>query len=324
MMGKSSKVYSLKRIGKINEIGIMAVLIALCVLISIINPAFYSLTNIMNILRQTSYVTIVAFVSTLVFITAGLDLSVGSIIGLGGLISAVSIVYFHMPSWVAVIAGLLVGLLFGLFNGFTVVKGKIPALIVTLGTLYMARGFMNVITEGRPVYPLPENFNEIGNGTLFGIPYSVIIALVMLLIIHFVLKYTIYGRQIYAVGGNEETSRLSGINVDAIKISVYVLSAVSAAFSGIIITSRMGSGQVSTGTGWELTVIASVIIGGTSMFGGSGTVFGTLLGALLMAVLANGMVLMRISAFWQNVLIGAIIILAVAIDQYKRRKSGDL
>ncbi len=314
----------LKGITKINELGILIFLIALCTVISIVNPKFYSFVNIINILRQTSYVAIVGLPVTMVFITAGLDLSVGSIIGLGGLIASIFMAMLGMPVWVAIFAGLLIGVIFGLFNGFVIVKGKIPSLIVTLGTLYMARGLMNVITKGRPVYPLPEQFVHLGTGTLFGIPYSVIIVVFLLFLCHFVLRYTIYGRKIYAVGGNLETSRLSGINVDFIRISVYVLSAMAAAFTGILITARMGSGQVSTGTGWELTVIASVIIGGTSMFGGAGTVFGTILGALLMTVMSNGMILMRISAFWQNVVIGAIIIIAVAIDQYKRRRSGDI
>ena len=314
----------LKQITKINELGILIFLIAICIVISAVNPKFYSFINIINILRQTSYIGIIGMAVTMVFITAGLDLSVGSVLGLGGLISAIFMATFGMPVWISVIAGLLTGVFFGLVNGFLIVKGKIPSLIVTLGTLYIARGFMNVITKGRPVYPLPDTFQRLGNGTLAGIPYSVIIVAVLLVISHFVLRNTIYGRKIYAVGGNLETSRLSGINVDFIRISVYVLSALLAAFTGILITARMGSGQVSTGTGWELTVIASVIIGGTSMFGGAGTVFGTILGALLMTVMTNGMILMRISAFWQNVFIGAIIIIAVAIDQYKRRRSGDI
>ena len=313
-----------KDLTKINELGIFIFLVALCVLISVVNPKFYSFVNIVNILRQTSYVAIIGLAVTMVFITAGLDLSVGSILGLGGLITAVFMANLGLPVWVAIIAGLFVGVFFGFFNGLVIVKGRIPSLIVTLGTLYMARGFMNVITKGRPVYPLPENFVSLGTGTVFGIPYSVIIVVVLFFITHFVLKYTIYGRQVYAVGGNLETSKLSGINVDFVRVSVYVLSSIAAAFTGIIITARMGSGQVSTGTGWELTVIASVIIGGTSMFGGAGTVFGTILGALLMTVMTNGMILMRVSAFWQNVVIGAIIIIAVAIDQYKRRKSGDI
>lgn len=314
----------IKRINKMSELGILLVLVLLCTVVSLVNPTFYSFDNIMNILRTTSYVIIAALAATMVFITGGLDLSVGSIIGLGGLISGVCLAYFKLPVWVSIVAGLMLGVIFGLFNGLAIVKGKIPPLIVTLGTLYMARGLMNVITKGKPVYPLPESFNIIGSGTLLGVPYSVILVAVMAIIVHLILKYTIYGRYIYAIGGNEETSRLSGIDVELVKISVYIISAVCAALSGIVMSARMASAQVSTGTGWEMTVIASVIIGGTSMFGGSGTVLGTVIGALLMTTLTNGMVLMRVSAYWQNVAIGAIIIIAVAIDQYKRRKSGDI
>jgi len=152
----------LKRISRMSELGILIVLILLCTVISLVNPVFYSFGNIMNILRTTSYVVIVALAATMIFITGGLDLSVGSIIGLGGLMSALCLVNFKLPVWLAVVGGLMVGVVFGLFNGLTIVKGKIPPLIVTLGTLYMARGLMNVITKGKPVYPLPEGFNVIG------------------------------------------------------------------------------------------------------------------------------------------------------------------
>ena len=309
---------------KVNELGIILVFLLLVAIFSSVNPVFCSYDNLMNILRTSSYVIIVALMTTLIFITGGLDLSVGSIIGLGGLISAVCLAYFKLPVAASVLMGLLVGVVFGLFNGLTVVKGKIPALIVTLGTMYIGRGLMNVITKGKPVYPLPEEFNIIGSGLLYGIPFSVILAVILAIVTYLVLKYTIFGRNIYAIGGNEETSRLSGINVDIVKITVYVLSAVSAALSGVIMTARMASAQVSTGTGWEMTVIASVIIGGTSMFGGSGTIVGTIVGALMMSSLTSGMILMRVSAYWQNVVIGFIIIIAVAIDQYRRRKSGDI
>jgi ribose/xylose/arabinose/galactoside ABC-type transport system permease subunit len=313
----------LQRIFKMNELGILLVYILMCAIISFVNPSFLSFDNLINIVRTSSYVVIAGVTATMIFIVGGLDLSVGSVIGLGGLSSALVLVHTGLPVWVAICAGLLVGLIFGLFNGIASVKWKIPSLIVTLGTLYIARGLMNVITEGRPVYPLPDAFNNLGSGTIFKLPYSVFIAVILVFIVYFVLKYTIYGRNIYAIGGNEETARLSGINVDRIRISVYALASMTAALTGIIMTARMASAQVSTGTGWELTVISAVIIGGTSMFGGVGTVFGTVLGALVMTTLSNGLVLMRVSAFWQNVFIGVIIILAVGIDQLKRRKSGD-
>jgi len=314
----------LKRIGEFNELGIFLVLIAICIIITIVNPIFISGDNLTNMARATSYVIIVSTVSTMVFIVGGLDLSVGSVIGLGGLVTGVCLNYFDLPVWVSICAGLATGAAVGLGNGLLVVKTKLPPFIATLGTMYMARGVMNVITEGQPVYPLPEKFIQFGSGELFGMQYSIYIALGIAVAIHFVLKNTVFGRNLYAIGGNLETARLSGISIGRDRIIVYVLSGLVAALSGIIQTARMNSAQVSTGTGWEMRVIASVIIGGTSLFGGSGSVLGTVFGTVMMTVLTSGMILMKVSAYWQNVVVGAIIVVAVIIDQMKRRRTGDI
>ena len=307
-----------------NELGIVLVLAVICVIISAINPVFYSWLNIVNILRTSSYVMIVGTAVTFVFISGGLDLSVGSVIGLGGLISAVCMNILGLPIIVSIIMGLVVGIMIGLFNGIITVKFRIPPMIVTLGSMYIARGIMNVITKGKPVFPLPDGFNKIGSGSFLLVPYSVWIALLFGLLAFFVLKHTVYGRYLYCVGGNKEASRLSGINSDLMQLSVYLISGFAAALSGIIMTARIASAQISLGTGWEMTVIAAVIIGGTSMFGGAGTVLGTAIGSLLLSIISNGIVLMGISAYWQNIVTGLIIILAVGIDHYKRRKSGNL
>ncbi len=308
----------------INELGIIIVLAAICVLIALVNQSFYSWINIVNILRTSSYLVIVGIAVTFVFISGGLDLTVGSLIGLGGLITAICMKHFNMPVPLSIAAGVFVGALFGVFNGVIIVKLKIPAMIVTLGSMYIARGIMNVVTKGKPVFPLPAGFNLIGSGAFLRIPYSVWFAAALALLAVFVLNHTVYGRYVYCVGGNNEASRLSGINVDMVKISVYVLSAVCATFSGIIMTSRITSAQISLGLGWEMTIIAAVIIGGTSMFGGTGTILGTVIGAVLLSVISNGIVLMGISTYWQNIVTGIIIILAVGIDHYKRRKTGDI
>ncbi|MCD4669765.1 MAG: ABC transporter permease [Actinomycetia bacterium] len=273
----------------------------------------------MNILRVMSYTVIVAVGQTLVLILGGLDLSVGSVIGLGGIVSAFCMVNLGLPVPVSIIAGLGAGCIIGLLNGLFVVKLRIPPLIVTLGTLYIARGIVNVITMGRPVYPLPESFGILGNGEIFSIQYSIVIMVVFALIIHFILKKTAFGKYIFAIGGSEETTRLYSINVNKVKFIVYIICGFLAAFSGIIMTSRMGSAQTNLGTGWELKVIAAVIIGGTSVLGGSGTILGTIIGAGVMSVLSNGMVLMRVSPYWQNIVIGMIIIFAVGLDMYKRK-----
>jgi len=309
-----------KKITDAQEFAVFTALIALCILISVINKGFYSFDNLMNILRTTSYVVIVAIANTFVFIMAGLDLSVGSVIGLGGLLAAYFMKFYNMPVWFSIILGIIPGLLVGIFNGYCIVKLKIPSMIATLGSMYMARGVVYVLTKGAPVFPLPDSFNRIGNGNIFGVPYSVLFMIVLALIGAYVLKNTTFGRYVYAIGGNQETARLSGISVDNVKMIVYMLSGISAAISGIILTSRIASAQVSLGQGWELNVIASIIIGGTSMFGGVGTITGTVIGALIMSVLQNGMVLMNVSPYWQNIVVGAIIVATVGFDQYRRNK----
>jgi ribose/xylose/arabinose/galactoside ABC-type transport system permease subunit len=207
-------------------------------------------------------------------------------------------------------------------NGLIIVKRKVPAMIATMGTLYIARGFCNVITRGSPVYPLPESFGRLGNGLFLSISYSVYIAIAIALFCNYVLRNTTYGRSVYAIGGNQETARLSGIAVDKIKILAYIFSSLSATLVGIIMTSRMESGQVTTGNGREMTIIAAVVIGGTSIQGGSGTILGTVIGGLLMAVVENSMVLMTVSVYWQSVVIGIIMIGAVMLDVLQKERAG--
>lgn len=301
------------------ESALFIALLALCIGISLVNKVFLTFDNLMNVMRTTSYVLIIAIANTFVFIMAGLDLSVGSVMGFAGLITAVFL-QMGVPIWLCIMIGMASGAIVGAFNGVAIVKMKIPSMIATLGSLYIARGLIYVITQGRPVYPLPDNFNIIGNGDLFGVPYSVIFVVVLALIATYVLNKTTFGRYVYAIGGNEETTRLSGINVTTVKIIVYILSAIFAAICGIILTSRTASAQLVTGTGWELKVIASIIIGGTSMFGGVGTILGTAIGALIMSVLENGLILVNVSPFWQNVVVGAIIVITVGYDQFRREQ----
>ena len=220
----------------------------------------------------------------------------------------------------SVVAGLFAGLLVGLFNGVLIAYIKIPALIVTLGTLYAARGLVQVITGGVTIYPLPAPFLKLGQGNFLGLPIPFYVMLVLAMVAHFVLTRTTYGRAVYAVGGNEQTARLSGINVTRIKLSVYLLTGLASAIAGILLTSRISTFQPGMGTGWELTVIAAVIIGGTSLYGGSGTMLGTLIGTAITGVLVNAMVLVKINAYWQNVVVGVIIILAVGIDMFQRSR----
>lgn len=317
---ENAKPSVLKKVFKTKEIGIFLILIVLSILIEIANPIFLTYNNIMDVFRNTSFTLIMAIGMTFVLIAKGLDLSVGSNFALSGLVAAL-IMFENEPMIpVAIIAGLACGALIGAVNATCVVFLKIPAMIATLGTMYMARGLVLVITKGSPVYPLPKVFSGFGKGSVAGVPYVVIIVLILALIAHFILKCTTYGRKVYAIGGNPETAKFAGINVTRTTFSVYVICGFCAALSGILTAARMGSGQPSVGDGMEMTVITAVIIGGTSLNGGAGTILGTVLGALLMNVLSSGMNLVGVSAYWQKFVTGLIIVAAVAFDQYQRSK----
>lgn len=304
----------------IREIGVLIPLVLMAIAIGCMNGAFFSFENIINVLRSTSFTFIVGVGMTIVLISAGLDLSIGSVFALGGMAAGFAL-HAGIPVPLAILLGILVGVLIGAVNGAIVVWAGIPPFITTLGMLYMARGLVLITTRGIPIYPLPENFNAIGQESLFGVPYIIIIAAVIGIAADFILKRTTYGRAVYAIGGNEETARLSGIRINPIKFSFYVIVGALATFTGLLQAARLGSAQPNVGQGFELEVIASVIIGGTSLFGGAGSILGTFLGALFMTVLKNGMSLVRVSPYWQQFVIGAIIILAVGIDQYRRRKN---
>lgn len=300
------------------ESGIILPTIILVIVVQIINPVFLSFSNIMNVLRSTGFTMITAIGMTFVLISAGLDLCVGSVLALGG-VSAAMAVLAGVPIPIAVLIGLLVGAAIGLFNGYIIVKFEIPPLIMTLGMYYMARGIVYIITKGVPVYPLPEAFNNIEQTELFGIPVIVITAILLAIVGHIVLTRTTYGRAVYAIGGNPEAAELSGIDIQKIRMSVYVISATLATLTGIFMAGRLSSAQAGAGMGFELTVIAAVIIGGTSTFGGAGTILGSVVGALFMSILANSMTLIKVSVYWQRLVIGAILVLAVIIDQRKRK-----
>lgn len=309
----------MKRLLKTKEIGIILILVVLSILIQIKNPIFLTYSNIIDVCRNTSYTLVIAVGMTFVLIAKGLDLSVGSMTALGGLIASLAM-FNGIPIPIAVLLGMLMGLLFGIVNAFCIVKLNIPAMIATLGTMYMARGLVMIITKGSPVFPLPDAFGQFGKGYFLGVPYVVIIAVVFSLLGHWVLSNTTYGRKVYAIGGNAETAKFAGINVAMVTASCYMISGVLAALSGILTAARMGSGQPSIGDGTEMTVITAVIIGGTSLNGGAGTILGTVLGALLMNVLQSGMNLVGVSPYWQKFVMGVIIIVAVGADMYQRNK----
>jgi len=323
MLKKDSAI---KRIFGKREVGILIPLIVVFVVSGLVNPLFFGLQNITNILFRSSFVFIIGIITTYVFILGCMDLSVGSVLGLSGVVSGLALVA-GIPVWLSIIFGIMAGGAVGLFNGFIIAKFNIPTLIVTLSTMYIARGLCEFLTRGNPVYPLPANFNILGQGKLmfsesFGLPWPVIFALVLGIIGHIILTQTTFGRAVFAIGGNKETARLSGIKVKRTTMIVYTLSGMAAGISGILMASRLGSALSNSGMGWELNVIASVIIGGTSMFGGAGSILGSVIGAVLMTTVTNGMAMLKVSVYLQKVVIGVVILIAVGIDQYNRKRSG--
>ena len=295
-------------------------LLILVTVLSFMSPYFLTIPNLLNVVRQVSIIAIISFGMTMVILTGGIDLSVGSMLAFSGAVAAGMIVNSGLNVFVAILIGLAAGTALGLFNGIAVAKAKLPAFIVTLAMMTVARGFTLIYTNGRPISGFDETFRFFGAGYLGRIPVPVIIMFILLFIIYILLKKTPLGRYIYAIGGNEKATKLSGINTDRIKIAVYALNGFLAAVSGIILTSRLNSAQPMAGEGYELDAIAAVVLGGTSLSGGSGGVVGTIIGALIIAVLNNGLNLLNVSSFYQLVAKGAVILLAVFLDRKSQQQ----
>lgn len=302
------------------NVGILIGFAALCIALSIISPAFLTESNILNILRQVSTNANLALGMTLVIIICGIDLSVGSIVALSGTVTGGLIAFSSVPIPVAVFAGVVVGTFAGAFNGVMVAYTGIPSFIVTLAMLNIARGAAYVYTGGQPIRVMNESFNVIGAGYLGPIPLPVIYSFIFLVITAIILNKTKLGRHIYAVGGNKEAARFTGIKIKRIEIFVYTFSGFLAAFSGVVLAARMFSGQPTVGNGFELDAIAAVVLGGTSMTGGIGKIGGTLIGVLVIGVLNNGLNLLNINSFWQLIIKGIVILAAVYVDMMKKRK----
>lgn len=318
MVKKSKGIFS--KFWKMQESGVLIATIVFVIVVVCINSAFLSKSNIFNVLRSSGFTLLTALGMTLVFISGGLDISVGSTLALGSTVSAIA-AKAGLPVPIALLLGCVAGLAVGLFNGLTIISLQIPPLIVTLGTMYAGRGVVYILTKGVAVYPLPKNFQALEQTTFLDIPMIVVVSFILAIIAHVVLTKTTFGRSVYAVGGNIESARLSGIRIKGTSIATYAITGVCAALTGVMMAARLGSGQASTGEGFEMTVIAAVIIGGTSANGGSGTILGTVIGAIFMNVLENSMTLMKVSVYWQKVVIGMILIGAVVLDQYKRKRA---
>lgn len=287
--------------------------IVLFILLSIFAESFFNISNIVNVLRQVSIMAILGFGMTMVIISGGIDLSVGSIFALSAVVMA-SIVK-EGKVLLGIIVGLLIGAIMGLFNGIVISKGKIQPFIVTLATMTIGRSLTLAYTQGIPISLFPNSFRFIGRGDVFGIPVPVIIMFGVFFLVLYILKKTKLGLYIYSIGGNEEATKLSGVNVDRYKIIVYTISGIFSAVSAMILTARLNSAQPTFGQGYELDAIATVVLGGASLSGGSGEVLGTLFGALLLGTINNGMNLMNISPFYQDLVKGAIILLAVLLEK---------
>ncbi|OUL18047.1 ribose ABC transporter permease [Nostoc sp. 106C] len=298
--------------------GILPILLIICILFSFLTPSFLSPGNAVNILRQASINIVLATGMTFVILTGGIDLSVGSILA----VSAVATLLVSLIpglGWAAVLAGLLTGLVLGLLNGALITFLDVPPFIVTLGSLTALRGVAYLLAKGTTVINRDINFAWVGNSYLGPIPWLVVIALLAVIVSWFILRQTVLGVQIYAVGGNERAARLTGIKVNRVLLFVYGVSGLLAGLAGIMSASRLYSASGLLGQGYELDAIAAVILGGTSFTGGIGTITGTLLGALIIAILNNGLTLLNLSFFWQLVVKGLVIILAVMIDRLRRR-----
>ncbi|RKY02584.1 MAG: ribose ABC transporter permease [Spirochaetes bacterium] len=301
-------------------------LIVISIIISVIVPVFLSIQNILNVLTQIAINAMLSTGMTFVIISGGIDLSVGSIAAFSGI--AVTSIIVKLPNItifesfiIGIGISILVGLACGGFSAIAIAKLNVTPFIATLAMMSIARGITYVITKSRPIFGLPDTFGWLGQKYIFGaIPVIVIIMIVVLSIAHIVLDKTSFGRYIYAVGSNEEVAKLSGINVDRIKISVYVISGILSAFGGVCLASKLATGQPTAGSGYELNAIAAVVMGGTSLSGGRGSMGKTVLGLLTIGIINNGLSLMKVSSYWQTIAMGLIILIAVSIDQLKLGK----
>ncbi|OGO77856.1 MAG: ribose ABC transporter permease [Clostridiales bacterium GWB2_37_7] len=300
----------------------LVVLVVFCIIVSILNPRFLTISNILNILRQTSINSVIAAGMTFVILTGGIDLSVGSILAISGAVAAAMISQGN-NEFIAVIAALAIGAALGAFNGLVISKGKIQPFIATLGVMTLVRGYTLVFTDGKPISAGSSEaalkFSNIGAGYFLGIPLPIYIMVLVFGLAYYVLRHTRTGRYVYSLGCNEEATIYSGINTDRIKVLVYTISGFLAALAGIIITARLSSAQPQAGTGYELDAIAAVVLGGTSLAGGIGGIFGTVIGALIIGVLNNSLNLMDVSSYYQLLLKGLVILAAVLLDRKQKK-----
>lgn len=301
----------------LRRFGMLAAFLLICLLLSLVTPHFFSLQNMTIVLRQVSINGILAIGVTFVIIAGGIDLSLGSVVALAGVVAAIFAHPGEYPLIVPIGLAIMVGLGIGMLNGLVVTKGKVAPFIVTLGMMTIARGLALVASDGRPVTNLSDSFNKIGGGNVLGVPLPILVFLVVIILATFLLNQTRIGRYMYAVGGNEKAAYASGVRVDRVKLTAYMICSGLAGLAGIVLASRITTGQPNAGVAYELDAIAAVVIGGTSLAGGVGSIGGTVLGVLLIGVINNGLDLLNISSYYQQIIKGVIIIAAVLIDRKK-------
>ena len=302
-----------------SELTTVIALIILMAVITIINSNFLTANNLLNLLLQVTSNALIAFGMTFVILTGGIDLSVGSILALSSALTA-GLLGSGMPVTLAILISLILGCILGMMNGLLISYGKLAPFIVTLATMTIFRGATLVYTNGNPITKgLSDTFlfQFLGQGYIVGIPFPVIIMFIVFIVLYVLLHKTAFGKSVYAIGGNEKAAYISGVKLNKVKIIIYSISGIMASISGLIITSRLSSAQPTAGASYEMDAIAAVVLGGTSLSGGKGRILGTLIGALIIGVLNNGLNIISVSAFWQQVVKGVVILIAVLIDRFK-------
>ncbi|MFC5401208.1 ABC transporter permease [Cohnella soli] len=310
----------MKKIPLPNGTGLFVLYLALIIFFGMSSPYFFTTGNFINILNNASVLGIIAIAMTFVIISGGIDLSVASVVALTG-VSTVQIYGHGAPVWLAVSCGMMIGIAAGLINGFLITKLKINSLITTLGTMSIFRGLAFVLSGGLTNSMPDAGFGQLGRGRVeifsLSVPYPLIILLLLFIFAYIVLKYSIFGRMVYSIGGNPEASRLAGIKVVNLQMRIYVLAGVFSSFAGLVLTSQLAAGAPQAATGIELSVIAAVILGGCSLVGGKGTMVGTFLGVLILGTVNNGLTIMNVSSYWQDVARGTVLLIAVGADQFR-------
>ena len=302
-----------------SELTTVIALIILMAVITIINSNFLTANNLLNLLLQVTSNALIAFGMTFVILTGGIDLSVGSILALSSALTA-GLLGSGMPVTLAILISLILGCILGMMNGLLISYGKLAPFIVTLATMTIFRGATLVYTNGNPITKgLSDTFlfQFLGQGYIVGIPFPVIIMFIVFIVLYVLIHKTAFGKSVYAIGGNEKAAYISGVKLNKVKIIIYSISGIMASISGLIITSRLSSAQPTAGASYEMDAIAAVVLGGTSLSGGKGRILGTLIGALIIGVLNNGLNIIGVSAFWQQVVKGVVILIAVLIDRFK-------